>query len=100
MNSFFSSGWGNSAFHSRGNSGYHFQEWDLGSSGIVNNDTAVQIGQLVGANAVVLGSITKIGETARINIRIVDVETARVESTASATLSGADFAEMYDQYIN
>jgi phage host-nuclease inhibitor protein Gam len=24
MNSFFSSGWGNSAFHSRGNSGYHF----------------------------------------------------------------------------
>jgi TolB-like protein len=76
------------------------QEWDLGSSGIVNNDTAVQIGQLVGANAVVLGSITKIGETARINIRIVDVETARVESTASATLSGADFAEMYDQYIN
>jgi putative transposase len=25
MNSFFSSGWGNSAFHSRGNSGYHFQ---------------------------------------------------------------------------
>jgi hypothetical protein len=26
MNSFFSSGWGNSAFHSRGNSGYHFQQ--------------------------------------------------------------------------
>ncbi|MDT8297675.1 MAG: FlgO family outer membrane protein [Spirochaetaceae bacterium] len=76
------------------------QEWDLGSSGIVNNDTAVQIGQLVGANAVVLGSITKIGETARINIRIVDVETARVESTASATLSGADFTVMYDQYVN
>lgn len=50
------------------------QEQELTYTGLVDEETAVSIGKMVGARVVVLGSITRIGTTYTFNVRFVDTE--------------------------
>jgi tetratricopeptide (TPR) repeat protein len=54
------------------------EEQKLQMSGLIDTNTAVQFGKLIGAKTVVLGSITKIGKTYTLNVRFVSVETGEV----------------------
>lgn len=49
-------------------------EQQLGYSGLVNIDSAKKIGQLLGADAMLLGSISDLGNSISISTRIVDME--------------------------
>lgn len=49
-------------------------EQQLGYSGLVNIDSAKRIGQLLGADAMLLGNINDLGNTISISARIVDTE--------------------------
>ncbi|MCL2762259.1 MAG: penicillin-binding protein activator LpoB [Treponema sp.] len=51
----------------------HFQ-----MSGEVSDDTAVSIGNMLGANIVITGSITESGNTRRITIKALDVKTSQI----------------------
>jgi TolB-like protein len=51
------------------------KELELTQSGIIDTSNAKQIGKMVGANAIVIGSVTKIGNDMRLDARIIDVET-------------------------
>ena len=51
----------------------HFQ-----MSGEVSDSSAVSIGQLLGANIVITGSITEVGTTQRLSLRALDVKTAQI----------------------
>lgn len=53
-------------------------EMQLGLSGVIDEGTAVEIGTMAGANAILVGSITVGGEVYRIDSRLVDVATAEV----------------------
>ena len=52
-----------------------FREQELQLTGAVDSETAVEIGKLVGARLVVIGSIVKTGAVYTINSRFIDVET-------------------------
>ena len=54
------------------------EEMKLGMSGILDEQTAVEVGKAVGANAILVGSFVSIGEVIRINARLIDVKTSRI----------------------
>jgi len=69
------------------------EEQELSLSGAVDSDAAAQIGRLAGARYVLLGSVTIIGEQARLSGRLVDVESAEIHWAGSAT---GDLDEIFD----
>jgi TolB-like protein len=50
------------------------QELQLSQSGIIDVTQAKQIGKIVGADAIITGSVTKIGSDLRLDARIIDVQ--------------------------
>jgi len=53
-------------------------EMKLGMSGVVDEQTAVEVGRAVGASAILVGSYVRIGSMIQINARLIDVETSRI----------------------
>jgi TolB-like protein len=53
-------------------------EQDLGVSGRLNEEDAVEIGRLLGVQYVLLGQVTSIVDQLRMDIRAVDVETSEI----------------------
>lgn len=64
-----------------------FQEMSLSQSGVVDVETIQQLGQLHGVDALIIGSITEMGESIRINARMTDTETGKVFSAAGTTIA-------------
>jgi len=63
-------------------------EQRLSLSGRVEEDTALEVGLMVGAQYTIYGQVTSIGETTRMDMRIVNVETTEimeVEKLSDAT---------------
>lgn len=58
------------------------QEQGFQQSGCVSDECAVEIGQLIGVQQMVAGSIGKIGNLYTINVRIIDVQSGKVIKTA------------------
>lgn len=54
------------------------KEQKLGISGIIDISSAVEIGNAIGVEAVVCGSIVRSGQSASIDARLVDTETAAI----------------------
>ena len=64
------------------------EEQKLGISGIIDEDTATQLGKLLGVKVIISGSVLRIQHILEINARIIDVETASIiaaENVRSAT---------------
>lgn len=53
-------------------------EMDFNISGLVSTDTAVEIGNMIGADALVIGSLSVLSDQVRINARLVDVESGEI----------------------
>jgi TolB-like protein len=54
------------------------EEQKLGISGIIDEDTATQIGKLLGVKVIISGSVMQFGSILEINSRIIDVQTASI----------------------
>ena len=65
------------------------KEIELSQSGIIDTSNAAKVGKMVGANAVVVGSVTKISNEMRLDARIIDVESGII-LTAEKTEGKAD----------
>lgn len=66
------------------------EEQQMVEAGIVNQDTASEIGKLLGVKVIISGSVAKIGEMVEVNARIVDVTSASIitaESVSSTHVS-------------
>jgi TolB-like protein len=50
------------------------KEQQLGMSGMINQETAVKVGELLGVKVIVTGSIIQIGNTYEVNARLINVE--------------------------
>lgn len=60
-------------------------------TGAVDNNTAVKIGNLLGAEALVLGSAAKAGRHYQINTRLVDTESGAILATAYEEIPAEEF---------
>ncbi len=69
------------------------EEQKLGLSGLIDADSAKQVGQLLGAEAIVMGSVSEIGQYYSINSRVVDVESAEVLASASVDIKREDLTK-------
>lgn len=77
-----------------------FQEMQLNMTGVVDSKTIQELGKLHGVGALVLGSITEMGESIRVNARLIDTATGRVFSAAGTTISKtATIAELLSRII-
>jgi len=63
-------------------------EQQLQMSGVIDDKSAVEIGKLIGADSIIVGSVVKIGTSYTINSRMIDVRTG--EATLGRNLSGND----------
>ena len=62
------------------------QEQNFQLSGEVDDDTAVSIGKIVGANIIITGNVTGLDATRRLRLRALNTETAQVMAVASEQL--------------
>ena len=77
------------------------KEQKLGLSGVINQNTAVGIGKILGAQIVAAGSVVKLGESYTLNIRFVDVETGEVISGKKLTAkSREDIPDLCGQMVS
>jgi TolB-like protein len=60
------------------------KEMELGQTGLIDENTAPQVGKMVGAEGLVTGSFQIVGQAIRIDARLLDVETGRVYAFAGA----------------
>ena len=54
------------------------RELRLGLAGIIDSSSAKEVGRILGADAIIGGSITEVGNFFNISARVIDVETARI----------------------
>jgi len=66
------------------------QEIELGRSRLVDSRATPEIGKLLPASLILFGEIIPIGNQQEIQLRIVDTETSRVLSSASASFTNHD----------
>jgi TolB-like protein len=60
-------------------------EQKMQASGFVDDRSAVKLGKIAGADALVIGSVTSVGTTVKVSARLVDVETAETLIAEDAT---------------
>ena len=64
------------------------EEQDFQMTGCTTDECAVEVGQLLGAELMLAGSIGKIGDTYTIDVRVIDIETGRITKTATYDVEG------------
>jgi len=74
------------------------REQGLGLTGLIDPETAVEVGKLVGANIIIAGSLTKIGSIFTLNYRIINIETGLIDKAGS--LSCDDISELPELAYN
>jgi TolB-like protein len=67
------------------------REQSFSQTGLVDDQEAVTLGKLVGARVIVVGSVTKLGDTCTINARFIDVTTGRVTDAKSLKTDNANY---------
>ncbi len=74
------------------------EEQELMLSGVIDDEQVVEIGKLYGVDAIVTGSVMKVGDSINITARIVNVGTAEVLKTASGRVVSLNDLEQ-ESYI-
>ncbi len=72
------------------------EELHLGSSALANEETRLRIGKLSGARQMIFGGYQTAGDTMRIDLRLVEVETGKILKTAEKTAAAGDLAGWMD----
>lgn len=69
----------------------------LSLSGKAKDEEAWQVGQLLGAQYGIAGGLTMDGKTARLDLRLVDVETGVVENTFKESIAKDEFLSLVEK---
>lgn len=64
-------------------------EMQFQMSGCTSDECVVEVGKIVGVKKIIAGSVSKVGEIYSVSIRLIDVETSRIEATAIEDIEGA-----------
>ncbi|MDR1302457.1 MAG: hypothetical protein LBK43_08325 [Treponema sp.] len=75
-------------------------EFDFSASGYVSDKSAIELGGMLGASAVVLGTLIKVGRKIEVHIKTIDTRTAAVLTSGTTELSGGKYLTMYNQILD
>lgn len=62
------------------------KEAEFASTGMVLEDSAMELGRMMGADSLIIGSFKTAGEVLRINCRLVEVESGKIMSAAAGEI--------------
>lgn len=62
------------------------KEHKLSSSGLIDPDTARELGRIAGVDTLLTGTITPLGDSMRLSIKVLDSETAQVIASSSCNI--------------
>lgn len=62
-------------------------EHDLGTSGLLDAEAMGKIGQILGVDAIVTGSVTDLGNNVKINARLISVSSAKIFAVAQTNVA-------------
>lgn len=71
------------------------REQKLGASGVIEPQTAAKVGQVVGVQALVMGTVSAIGDGVRVTLALVDSATARIIGGSATTIPRTRAIEEY-----
>ena len=92
---------GNYTIVERGELDRALKEIEFSSSGLVDDSTAVKIGKMTGAQAILISSLTKEEERFYLSMRVIQIETAQVTRTSVRQADSFDQVEqMLKQAVN
>ena len=75
-------------------------EYEFQQSELTDENTAVKIGQLSGADIIVIGSISYVGKKYYLNIKLISVETAEIlGSSIAAAEDASEFLDMCNEAV-
>ncbi|MBN2412840.1 hypothetical protein JXQ31_14215 [candidate division KSB1 bacterium] len=66
------------------------EEYELGVSGLMDDETVAKIGRMHGVEAIVTGSVLKFGTIISVTAKVIDVETAKIIDSADAKVKDVD----------
>ncbi len=69
------------------------KEQKLGSTGLLNKKTIAKIGEILGIDAIVTGSIAYLGRNIKINARMIGVDNAKVFAAAASKIPKDEIVE-------
>ncbi len=72
------------------------EELNLGSSDLADENTRLRIGKMAGAQQMVFGAFQVLGETMRIDLRLVDVSTGKIVRAAQKTTTETGISAWLD----
>lgn len=75
------------------------KEMELGMTGLFDESTVVRVGNIIGANVIFTGSIQVTGNTVRINARLLNVETTKIENTIKLDGTTEKIFELQDRVV-
>ncbi|MDR1956840.1 MAG: hypothetical protein LBQ30_08310 [Treponema sp.] len=75
-------------------------EMDFSASGYVSDASAIELGGMLGASALIMGTLTKIGRKIAVHMRTIDTRTGVVLNTGTVELSGGKYLQMYQELLN
>lgn len=75
------------------------KEMELGMTGIFDESTVVRLGNVIGANIIFTGSIQVSGNAIRINARLLNVETTKIENTLKIDGTTESIFELQDRVV-
>ena len=68
-------------------------EQKLGMTGLIDDESAIAIGKLLGVDAIVSGTITDLGTSLKVNARIISTETGKVFGVAGTKIGKDETVE-------
>jgi len=75
-------------------------EQKLSMSGVISDNSAIKVGQLINADILLLGSVSRIGNNYSINARLVTTETGKILSAESMSPSSKEIEKEASAYID
>lgn len=76
------------------------KEMELGMTGLFDESTIVRAGNIIGANVIFTGSIQVAGSVIRINARLLNVETTKIENTIKIDGTTENIFELQDRIVS
>ncbi|MBN1830088.1 MAG: hypothetical protein JW884_13235 [Deltaproteobacteria bacterium] len=73
------------------------EEIGLGLSGAIDQETAIKVGKLLGANHLLIGSFMKFRDKVTINARLVRTETGEITTTSRVKGSFSDLFDLEEE---
>ncbi|VAW84337.1 hypothetical protein MNBD_GAMMA16-705 [hydrothermal vent metagenome] len=76
------------------------EEQELSMTGMISDETAVELGAQLGVNAITTGTITDLGNSYEINARVIDAESGAVNSAANIRIAKTATLEKLNSKIS